>query len=1046
LATTTFATGTYTTAGYTLVYNGSITVSATGWADIVLSAPYTRTTGTNLQMLIERADGVTHTGYVWNTANGNNILSTNTTCRRYNSTVALAPGTTSLTASAFRPAIKIMHRFNNDAGVNQVYTLGKVPLPNGTPLTLSANVSNEGINSLVNVNVTLTVTGANSFSNSKSIASLVAGANNTVSFDPFTPLVEGNNTVTVTVAGDDYNANSTYTLTQVANKNTWSYAYGSTPAGGVGFTGATGDFVAKFSNSLATALSQVTVNFSLGGQPYKIGIWDATGAGGIPGTLLWESASQTSVAGSNVLPVSPAINIAVGNFYVGVRQTGTTNVSFSYQDETPIRSSTFYYTTPTGSTTWTDFAPANSFRFMIEPKLILPVDAGVTSLSVPPNISCLSGSETFAAVLSNTGSSSIAPGAASVTLKVRGANSFTGTLNNLTNIISGGTETINFTGVSQVNGGDNFDTLYVTLAGDAEKANDTLITEHFTASVISNFPVTEDVESANLQVVPYVDIITGGMQLWSLQNGSYTNPDIGGSLAPHGGANFFYFDAYSGASSLGVIDRLYSNCLSIPAGGGSNCGYKVSFWMSHDASFSTDADSIYVSVSADKGVTWTRLLPGYARYNAAFTTPGWEKLEKNLVVYAGQTIQIGFEGVSKYGNIIGLDDITIASTAAAGVTLATTPSNGIDLVKTCDDQGWTYYADPASPTQHLLAIQWDPSSTGANAGPKANALPRLQVDPTYFSAENIPSKAATYTMRRYWNVNLNGSTMTGPVNVRFFYDPAEKTAVDNAAAAFALANAGTVEPATWFKTITGAFSGDVAHVTPVGVTGAVALTDINSSNTSINGIMYAQFNAVTGFSGGTYATGVGLNTPIPISLEYFRGSKQGNDHLLNWKLNCYNTSSINMTLERSGDSRNFSNIYNTTVSSLLCQQPFNFVDTKAMQGLNYYRLKMTDADGKMSYSNIVVLMNAKKGFELVNITPNPVTDNKFKLNISSAEQLKIEINITDLSGRILVKQQATLNAGFNPIDVNVKNLAVGTYQLFGITSEGRTRVLQFVKQ
>jgi hypothetical protein len=153
-----------------------------------------------------------------------------------------------------------------------------------------------------------------------------------------------------------------------------------------------------------------------------------------------------------------------------------------------------------------------------------------------------------------------------------------------------------------------------------------------------------------------------------------------------------------------------------------------------------------------------------------------------------------------------------------------------------------------------------------------------------------------------------------------------------------------------------------------------------------------------------------------------------------------------MTLERSGDSRNFSNIYNTTVSSLLCQQPFNFVDTKAMQGLNYYRLKMTDADGKMSYSNIVVLMNAKKGFELVNITPNPVTDNKFKLNISSAEQLKIEINITDLSGRILVKQQATLNAGFNPIDVNVKNLAVGTYQLFGITSEGRTRVLQFVKQ
>ena len=194
LATTTFTTGTYTNAGYTLVFNGSITLSATGYAEITLATPYQRAPGTNLQMLIERTDNLLHTGFVYATANGNNTSSALNTTRRYNSTVALS-GATSLTVSAFRPAIRLAHKVPNDAGVTNIYTLGKIPIPNGTPRTDSARVTNPGINTLTSLPVTLTITGANSFTNTQTIASLAPGASAIVVFAPYTPTVPGTNNI-----------------------------------------------------------------------------------------------------------------------------------------------------------------------------------------------------------------------------------------------------------------------------------------------------------------------------------------------------------------------------------------------------------------------------------------------------------------------------------------------------------------------------------------------------------------------------------------------------------------------------------------------------------------------------------------------------------------------------------------------------------------------------------------------------------------------------------------------------------------------------------
>jgi hypothetical protein len=90
--------------------------------------------------------------------------------------------------------------------------------------------------------------------------------------------------------------------------------------------------------------------------------------------------------------------------------------------------------------------------------------------------------------------------------------------------------------------------------------------------------------------------------------------------------------------------------------------------MSHDNSFATFLDSVYVVVSTNNGITWTRLA-GFGRYDASFALPGWRMETVDLSAYAGQTIMVGFQGVSNFGDVIGIDDITISASAALPVSL-----------------------------------------------------------------------------------------------------------------------------------------------------------------------------------------------------------------------------------------------------------------------------------------------------------------------------------------------------------------------------------------
>ncbi|RYY11189.1 MAG: hypothetical protein EOO04_35665, partial [Chitinophagaceae bacterium] len=168
-----------------------------------------------------------------------------------------------------------------DASVTNIYSIGKIPLNYGGSHQVKARIQNTSAIPLTNLPVTLTVTGANSFTDVQTIASLPANAVVTVTFAGYSNTTLGNNVLTVTIPPDVNNANNSRVWNQVVTTNLYGYKEPTLPnaANGVGFTGGTGSFVAKFNTATPANVNEVKVDFTVAGQPYSIGIWDATGPG-----------------------------------------------------------------------------------------------------------------------------------------------------------------------------------------------------------------------------------------------------------------------------------------------------------------------------------------------------------------------------------------------------------------------------------------------------------------------------------------------------------------------------------------------------------------------------------------------------------------------------------------------------------------------------------------------------------------------------------------------------------------------------------------------
>ncbi|MBL0100800.1 MAG: T9SS type A sorting domain-containing protein [Saprospiraceae bacterium] len=140
-------------------------------------------------------------------------------------------------------------------------------------------------------------------------------------------------------------------------------------------------------------------------------------------------------------------------------------------------------------------------------------------------------------------------------------------------------------------------------------------------------------------------------------------------------------------------------------------------------------------------------------------------------------------------------------------------------------------------------------------------------------------------------------------------------------------------------------------------------------------------------------------------------------------------------IERSADARNFETIGEIKGAGNSSKElSYEYIDEKPMTGLNYYRIKQTDFDGRFSYSEIRSVRF--KGLNNVNVTPRTTEG---QINITTDLEA-YTIDIHNAAGQVV----KTFPAMGLDQTISIESLVAGVYYI-RINSGTETETLRVIK-
>lgn len=174
---------------------------------------------------------------------------------------------------------------------------------------------------------------------------------------------------------------------------------------------------------------------------------------------------------------------------------------------------------------------------------------------------------------------------------------------------------------------------------------------------------------------------------------------------------------------------------------------------------------------------------------------------------------------------------------------------------------------------------------------------------------------------------------------------------------------------------------------------------------------------------GMYNGGV-VTGSLPVTLLNFSASKSGNNADLNWSTST-EQNTLRFELESSKDGILFNKIGEVKAAGN-SSSPVNysFKDVRSLKGINYFRLKQVDVDGKFILSAIKKLNYDDVTIKL-NIYPNPATT-QIKVDLNSTNNGTVKITIYNIEGK---KVQEEFALSSSDIKINISSLVRGIYSL-----------------
>lgn len=166
---------------------------------------------------------------------------------------------------------------------------------------------------------------------------------------------------------------------------------------------------------------------------------------------------------------------------------------------------------------------------------------------------------------------------------------------------------------------------------------------------------------------------------------------------------------------------------------------------------------------------------------------------------------------------------------------------------------------------------------------------------------------------------------------------------------------------------------------------------------------------------------------LPIKLLSFEGNESNGKVSLNWKTAAGSNPSY-FEIERSADATSFTTIAKINGDAAANAQAditLSYTDASPLKGKSYYRLKMVDEAGIITYSTVVVvnIYNQTAGTASISVFPAIVTNNTVSIR-SAASMKQTEVIVYNTNGVAIAKKslgkvQAGQVVTFNPAGYNL---------------------------
>ncbi|MEO8584198.1 MAG: T9SS type A sorting domain-containing protein [Flavitalea sp.] len=156
---------------------------------------------------------------------------------------------------------------------------------------------------------------------------------------------------------------------------------------------------------------------------------------------------------------------------------------------------------------------------------------------------------------------------------------------------------------------------------------------------------------------------------------------------------------------------------------------------------------------------------------------------------------------------------------------------------------------------------------------------------------------------------------------------------------------------------------------------------------------------------------------LPVTLIKFAGESKNNKNVLQWSTT-NETGFSHFVVERSSNGLQFSSLKTVNASSAYTSiKEYLLLDESPVNGANYYRLKMVDADNSSEYSPVIKIESANI-YSSSTCFPNPAV-NFVNLVLASAQSGIYTYTVTTLQGSIVKAASVTISSSTAQVKVDL---------------------------